>query len=120
MKNKNKFIFDLLKEEDFKGVLFDGNQALTQFQYNQISSKTTLYNRELKRLQALTPIKTTLTSHLARHTYTNLLVELTNNDIYSISKSLGHQRLATTEHYLDGFSTDRMDRVNDEMSGLFN
>lgn len=117
--NKNSFIVDLLKIEDFNDIKFDGSQSLSKFQYNQISSKTTVYNRQLKKIQELVGIKTTMTSHLARHTYTNLLIELTNNDIYSISKSLGHNRLATTEHYLDGFSTSRMDRVNDDMSELF-
>jgi integrase len=117
--NKNKFIVELLNDDDFKDVVFDGNPFLTQFQFNQISSKTTIYNKQLKELQFLCKIKTSLTSHITRHTYTNLLIENTDNDIYSISKSLGHQRLSTTEHYLSDFNTIRTDKVNQEMNNLF-
>ena len=84
-----------------------------------VSSKTTIYNKQLKELQFLCKIKTKLTSHITRHTYTNLLIENTDNDIYSISKSLGHQRLSTTEHYLSDFNTIRTDKVNQEMNDLF-
>ena len=117
--NQNKFIVELLNEDDFKYVIFDGSPILTQFQFNQISSKTTIYNKQLKELQFLCRIKTILTSHITRHTYTNLLIENTDNDIYSISKSLGHQRLSTTEHYLSDFNTIRTDKVNQEMNDLF-
>ena len=48
------------------------------------------------------------------------MIELTENDIYSISKSLGHQSLATTEHYLSDFNTERMDSSNEGMNELFN
>ncbi len=119
-KNPNKFIFSLLNEDDFKNISFGADQVLSKFQYNQISSKTTIYNNQLKKLQALTQTSKTLTSHLARHTYTNLMIELTENDIYSISKSLGHQSLATTEHYLSDFNTERMDSSNEGMNELFN
>ncbi len=117
--NQNKFIVDLLKNEDYEGVLFDGNPTLSKYQFNQISSKTTIYNKQLKELQFICGIKTVLSSHITRHTYTNLLIENTENDIYSISRSLGHQRLSTTEHYLSDFSTVRTDKVNQEMNDLF-
>ena len=117
--NQDKFIVELLNDIDFKDVFFNGNTILTKFQFNQISSKTTIYNKQLKELQFLCRIKTSLTSHITRHTYTNLLIENTDNDIYSISKSLGHQRLSTTEHYLSDFNTIRTDKVNQEMNDLF-
>lgn len=117
--NENKFIVELLNDDDFKEIVFDGNPVLSQFQYNQISSKTTIYNKQLKELQFLCKIKTKLSSHITRHTYTNLLIENTDNDIYSISKSLGHQRLSTTEHYINDFNTTRTDKVNQEMNNLF-
>ncbi len=117
--HKDEFIIDLLKNEDFKGIIFDGNPTLNQYQYNQISSKTTIYNKQLKQLQKLCELDIVLSSHITRHTYTNLLIENTENDIYSISRSLGHQRLSTTEHYLSDFNTIRTDKVNQEMNDLF-
>ena len=117
--NQNNFIVDLLKNDDFKGLKFDGSSFPSKYQFNQISSKTAIYNKQLKELQFLCKINTVLSSHITRHTYTNLLIENTENDIYSISRSLGHQRLATTEHYLSDFNTVRTDKVNQEMNDLF-
>ncbi|MBK9300942.1 MAG: site-specific integrase [Bacteroidetes bacterium] len=113
------FIFPFLKNEDFKDVKFDNETNLTLYQYNQISSKNVVYNRQLKRLQSRCEIDTVLTSHISRHTYTNILIDLTGNDIYSISKSLGHQRLSTTEHYINEFSNERTNKVNDDFNDKF-
>ena len=117
--NQDKFIVDLLKNQDFENIVFNANTILTKYQYNQISSKTAIYNKKLKELQKLCKINVVLTSHITRHTYTNLLIENTENDIYSISKSLGHQRLSTTEHYLSDFNNERTDRVNKDLNDLF-
>ncbi|MBK7764099.1 MAG: site-specific integrase [Bacteroidetes bacterium] len=117
--NPKSFIFSILRNEDFKDVKFNNNTNLTLYQYNQISSRTGVYNRQLKRLQNKCEIDVVLTSHISRHTYTNILIDATDNDIYSISKSLGHQRLSTTEHYINEFSNERTDKVNDEFNDKF-
>jgi len=118
-KNSNKFIFGLLNEKDFQDVLFSSETTLTKFQYNQISSKTSVYNKQLKSLQKKCEIDVVFTSHLPRHTYTNLLIESTDRDIYSISKLIGHRRLSATENYVNEFNTDRIDKVSDELSKQF-
>lgn len=108
--HSKEFIFGLLNESDFKDVDFTPQTRLTKFQYNQISSKTAVYNKQLKRLQKTFEMDITFTSHLPRHTYTNLLIESTDRDIYVISKSLGHRRLSATEHYVDDFNKERIDK----------
>jgi len=115
----NKFIFGLLREDDFKGVKFNAQTTLSKFQYNQVSSKTTIYNRQLKLLQKACGFEINFVSHLPRHTYTNLLIESSNRDIYVISKSLGHRRLAATESYISDFNTERVEEVVNDLTGQF-
>lgn len=118
-KHSGEFMFGLLDEKNFKEVLFNSETLLTKFQYNQISSKTTVYNKQLKRLQERCGIDVLFTSHLPRHTYTNLLIENTDRDIYSISKLIGHRRLSATENYVNEFNKDRVEKVSDELSSQF-
>jgi site-specific recombinase XerD len=96
----NDFIFPLIKTNLFDNVEFDSNTLLTKKQYNHLQTLTTLYNRSLKKLQDLCGIEVVLTSHIPRHTYTNLMIEI-GVDIYEISKSLGHHGLKTTERYVN-------------------
>ena len=114
-----EFIFPILNNEDFKDIKFNSETLLTKYQYNQMSSKTTIYNKQLKELQKRCELNVVLTSHLSRHTYTSLMIETTKRDIYTISKSLGHNSLSTTEHYVNGFLTDRVNQSNDEMNKGF-
>lgn len=118
--NPKKFLFPILDDKIFDDVLFDKQKNnLSKYQYNQLSSKTAYYNKQLKKLQALCGIDTVFTSHLARHSYTNLMIETTNKDIYVISKSLGHSALSTTEHYVNDFLYERIFEGNDAMNQRF-
>jgi site-specific recombinase XerD len=118
--NPSKFIFPILDSSMFEDVIFDSNTTLTKDQYNHILSRTTIYNKNLKKIQKACEIETTLTSHISRHTYTNLMIELTNRDIYTISKTLGHTRLSTTDHYIDDFNLDKITDDLDSLSSEFN
>ncbi len=118
-KNPSLFIFPILRNEDFKEVKFNEETTLSTYQYNQLSSRTTMYNRQLKGLQKECELDIKLTSHISRHTYTNIMIESTNKDIYAISKNLGHTRISTTEYYINEFSTSRPKDGNKEMNKLF-
>ncbi|WP_394777012.1 tyrosine-type recombinase/integrase [Flavobacterium sp.] len=118
--NSNKFIFPILDNKIFEDVKFNSEKnTLSKYQYNQLSSKTAYYNKQLKKLQKKCELDVTFTSHLARHSYTSLMIETTNKDIYTISKSLGHSNIATTEHYVNEFLSDRIQDSNDSMNGGF-
>ncbi len=116
--HQDEFIIPILIPDHFKGVEFKGDTKLTKFQYNQISAKTALYNKNLKKLQKECKINTKLSSHISRHTYTDFML-MENIDVYDISKSLGHSKLSTTEHYLKEFSTDRVDNSNLKVNSNF-
>jgi integrase len=113
-----KFIFPILEDSMFSTVKFDEDMNMSISQYRLIDSKITLYNRRLKKLQQVCEIDQKLTSHLARHTYTNLMLSV-NSDVYEISKSLGHQRLSTTEHYLNEFLISKVDEPNIVLNKMF-
>ncbi len=59
-------------------------------------------------------IQTNITSHLARHTYASIGIKL-GFDIYTISKSLGHMDLKTTQLYLKTLDTDFVDVENEKL-----
>lgn len=119
-KNSNKFVFPILDNKIFEDVEFNGEKhILTKYQYNQISSKTTMYNKDLKKLQEKCKIERVLTSHLSRHSYTGLMIEATGKDIYTISKSLGHSNITTTEEYVSHFLEHRVLSENEELNNQF-
>jgi site-specific recombinase XerD len=119
LKQPNKFLVSALNEKLFENVIFNDSTILTQKQYNQLQSITTMYNRDLKKLEPYTNTIIRLTSHTPRHTYTNLLLS-NNTDVYSISKSLGHSKLSITESYLNDFDINKIDSDNTELFRIIN
>lgn len=118
--NSNKFIFPILDNKIFENVKFNSEKnTLSKYQYNQMSSKTAYYNKQLKKLQEKCGLNIVFTSHLARHSYTGLMIETTNKDIYTISKNLGHSSLSMTEHYVDEFLYQRIEESNENMNDTF-
>jgi site-specific recombinase XerD len=121
LKNPSKFIFPILDNKIFENVQFDSQKhTLSKYQYNQMSSKTTIYNKQLKKLQERCGLNKVLTTHLSRHSYTGLMIEHTGKDIYTISKNLGHSGLGSTEHYVSDFLDNRVISENDGMTKTFN
>jgi integrase len=113
---KNTFIFNhFLKVADY----VNENTIFSKFQTNQISSKTAIYNKLLKKIGKLAEIETPLTSHIYRHSFANMALSL-SDDIYSISKSLGHSSLKQTEEYLRDFDFDKVNKLNEDISHSLN
>jgi site-specific recombinase XerD len=56
-------------------------------------------NAYLKEIQGLAGISKELTFHMARHTFATTVTLNNNVPIETVSKSLGHTKLATTQHY---------------------
>lgn len=112
------YIFNILKPHHIESL---NNSAETdefnRIEYNIIQTATTLYNKQLKLINGFVfdeegqNIKTTITSHLARHTYASIGVKL-GFDILTISRSLGHMDLKTTQAYINTLDTDFVDDEN--------
>jgi integrase len=117
----NDFVFPFLDNEAFKDI--DSNNDFSKMsikQYKLLKHATIVYNRKLKILQKETDVQVPLSSHVARHTFTNLLLLMEDVNLYDISQSLGHASLSITQNYIQsGFNTNKVDYINTTMSEKF-
>lgn len=119
--NLNDFVFPLLDNEEFKDINENNDfSKMSLKQYKLLKHATIVYNRKLKTLQKELDIQVTLTSHVARHTFTNLLLLMEDVNLYDVSQSLGHSSLSITQSYIQsGFNTGKIDYINKTMSQSF-
>lgn len=75
----------------------------------EISRKTSLYNKYLKKLQVKAKIKTRLTSHIARHTFAHMARSL-DLPLTTVQHALGHTSSSITEKYLRDFKDASVDK----------
>lgn len=117
-KRGTDFVFPVLSNELFETITKENDfSKISIEQYNSIKHHTIVYNRKLKKMQQLCEIETNITSHVSRHSYTNLLLRLDNVNLYDISQSLGHSSIKITENYLrSGFNIEKMDYLNNSIS----
>ncbi|MBU3714099.1 MAG: site-specific integrase [Ferruginibacter sp.] len=80
------YIFPLLNKEMVVNEIIIGN-------------KLAYINKYLKEVAKYCGILKKLSTHVARHTYTDLALKVTNGNIYEVQKSLGHSSVKTTELY---------------------
>lgn len=110
---RSKFVFNFLQDSEFENVKVDNDfSKMTAQQYRKLKNNSIVYNRNLKTVQELAKIKTKLTTHVARHTYTSLLMNSDNVNLYEISRSLGHSDVTITQNYISRFDTARLDKLN--------
>jgi len=81
---------------------------------NQVSSKTTIINKNLKELAKKTKITKNISSHIARHSFADV-ARKKGIELYDISKALGHSSLSITEHYLAAFDDTTLDNAMDKI-----
>jgi integrase len=107
------FVFSLLDNRDFNNIDNDDFSTLSEIQYRKFQSVRSYYNKLLKLVAKQANINKRLTSHLSRHSYTSLMVELGEDiNLYDLMTSLGHKHLSTTQVYLQRFSNKKLDKLN--------
>lgn len=84
--SNEKFIFPLLNKAELINEI-------------TINSKLTYINKYLKEIAKYCGIFKKLSTHVARHTYTDLALEVSHGNIYQVQQSLGHSSVKTTEIY---------------------
>ena len=84
------------------------------FLHSQISAKTALINKYLKQIATKAEITKNITTHTARHSFADIARKKTDN-IYNLSKTLGHSSLKVTEAYLASFDDQAVDDTLDKM-----
>jgi len=116
-KSAKEFLFPILRGTNFGA--FKSNE-ISEMQYRKLKHATIVYNRNLKKVQEACRIETNLSSHISRHTFTNLLLQMEGVNLYDVSLSLGHSNIKVTEHYLrTGFNTEKLDELNTGLAVKF-
>ena len=117
VKNPLNFVFPVLDNDEFKNI--DGNNdfsKITMEQYKRIKHSTIVYDRRLKKVASLCKMNTNLSSHVSRHSFTNLLLNMDNVNLYDISQSLGHKNITITQNYIQsGFNNKKIDYLNKDL-----
>ena len=105
---KDDFLLPILKSTMFETAKFRDSVKLSKAQYYHLMSRVATYNKQLKLLMPFTGSITNITTHTARHSFSNILL---NDDVnlHSISKGLGHSSLSITESYLKSFKQEKID-----------
>ncbi len=81
----------------------------------RIASRNAQANTILKRLAKKAGIEPKgLTTHVARHSFADF-ARRKSNDLYAVSKSLGHRNLHTTEVYLNSLDEEAVDQLAEEI-----
>ncbi|WP_405377523.1 tyrosine-type recombinase/integrase [Nonlabens sp. Asnod3-A02] len=117
IEDRKTFIFHFLKNENYKNYKDGAN--LTPLQYKRLTGTRHYYNRILKQIATQCDININLTSHVARHTYTQLLLD-NRADVIAVSQSLGHSHIATTQAYIKQLPNSSLLEINDVLSDKFN
>ena len=84
------------------------------FLHNQIGAKTALINKYLKDIAKKAEINKKVTTHTARHSFADIARQKTDN-LYNLSKTLGHSSLKVTEAYLASFDEKAVDDTLDSV-----
>lgn len=94
---------------------------MSEYQYNKFTGKRAYYNRILKVIGEQSKINKNLTSHLARHSFTTLMLEIgVNLNLFDLMTSLGHKHLSTTQNYISKFSDKKVVDINKSIADYVN
>lgn len=105
-KGRDDYVFPFLKsDEDYSDP---------KYHHDQIVSKTALINKYLKDIAKSAKINKKISTHTARHSFADIARKKTDN-IYNLSKTLGHSDLKITEAYLASFDEDAVDSTIDDV-----
>ena len=87
-------------------------------QYRDVEWARKRYNRNLKEIAQLAGIEERLTSYVPRHSYASIADEM-GIPVTAISQMLGHEKVGTTQAYLNKLRKSKLDKYQDEViSGL--
>ncbi len=119
LKEKPLSILSLYESSDPDAYIFpflknDIDYSDPHFMHKQISAKTALLNKYLKKIATKAGIEKKISTHTARHSFADIARQKTDN-IYNLSKTLGHSSIKITEAYLASFDDKAVDDTMDEV-----
>ena len=100
------------KSEDFIFPLLSDDESIeTKLGlHNQISAKTVIINKNLKKLAEKAEIEIKLTTHIARHSFADIARQKIK-DVHAIKNLLGHSSISITEKYLKSLDYTSQDEA---------
>jgi len=110
---KENFVFQLLKDKDFIKVEKNHFSKMDTIQYKKFQSVRTYYNGLLKLVGEQCGLGDKLTSHVSRHSFTSITMELIENvSPFDLMNSLGHKNVSTTQTYMKSFGDKSVENIN--------
>ena len=110
-------ILDLYPEGEFIFPYVSEIPTDPEAYLSMISSCNTIVNRNLKVVARGAKIKTTLTMHIARHSFAYQLKKVSDN-VNVIQDALGHSDQRITQAYLKALEDERLDPEMEKLYGL--
>ena len=104
------FIFPLLKNN----IKYSDKKFLN----GQISSKTAIINKNLKKIAEKIGIEINLSTHISRHSFADIMRQK-KISIFEIKNLLGHSDTKVTEAYIASFDQNASDQVHMDVMGEF-
>ena len=83
---------------------------LKKLLFNQVSAKTALINKELKKIAALAGIENQISFHVSRHSFAKIAKQK-GIDNSKVKDLLAHSSLKITEGYMGNFDTSENDKA---------
>ncbi|MDT0675127.1 tyrosine-type recombinase/integrase [Autumnicola musiva] len=104
-------VFDFAKD-----IEVQPNGYMSTAAKNKLISANQRLNYNLKEIAKKLKIPK-FTSHAARHTYSQLLVDMGAN-VHHLSMLLGHSSIAITQNYISSLHNAKLDSYNDQLADL--
>ena len=82
--------------------------------YNKIDSRITIFNLGLKTIALNAKIKKNLSSHVARHSFSDI-ARKKGISVYGISAILKHSSIKVTQTYLNSLDIESMDNAMEQV-----
>lgn len=129
-KNGRYYNIKLTKEAEFILAFYIGNKGPEDYVFpilpnvlkddaNEISriaeNARHIHNDYLKDIAKDCKIPMNLTSYCTRHAWADIAKKM-GESVEKISEGLGHEKLSTTQIYLDDFAGEEMDEMNDRVT----
>jgi len=106
-------VFELLQNKDFVKVEKNHFSKMDKEQYVKFQSIRTYYNGLLKLVGDQCGFGDKLTSHVSRHSFTSITMELIDNvSPFDLMNSLGHKNVSTTQTYMKSFGDKSVENIN--------
>ncbi len=114
---KSKLIVPMM-DEKIALLKTSKNEQENETYKKEISSKTALINKYLKKIKEDICIDKKISTHIARHTFASIAIKKSNGDINFVQNALKHSNPSITQVYLASLDNDSMDSKMKDVTSI--